>query len=169
MPGRKEKKIDNSKSEKEMEGSRTKTIIGNYWFNKDNNRDPSCHISDLITCQNFQALHSHLTPPPPPLPPHTHTVTLRHICSGMLGVQTQPPSPFGSEKKRFCACLLVREVDDVRGYPYPVSGKNFKEGGKKLSEGLMLHHGLYAMLKHPPWKNPATPLVTLHVNDGDTC
>ena len=68
----------------------------------------------------------------------------------------------------FCfACLLVREVGDVRGYPYPVCGKLTGKGvgvhphppppsNSATCSGLTRHHGLDAMFKTPPLeKNPA--------------
>ena len=46
---------------------------------------------------------------PPPPPPHCFGVPKEDL--------------FSSSSFFLFACLLVRDVGDVRGYPYPVSGK----------------------------------------------
>ena len=56
------------------------------------------------------------------------------------------------------ACLLVREVGDVQGYPYPVYGK-FEGGGKMCRESINSPlpsppppHNLEQIVKTPPLK-----------------
>ena len=72
------------------------------------------------------------------------------------GVQTPPPPPF---LVPFFPRVLVREVDHVRGYPYPVSGK--------LSASLPRLNGLHPIVKHLNWnkqtKDPAYAIVYNHV------
>ena len=79
--------------------------------------------------------------------------------TGIRGVHTPPLDIFC-----LLACFLVREVGNVQGYPYPMSGKwtNIFWGRKKKCQslpphprsvtfsGLARHHSLDALLKHPP-------------------
>ena len=112
---------------------------------------------------------------------HFFLKNVMYIASGVYsrGVQT---SPFWSELfvvVVLFAYLLVREVGDVQGYPYPVDGELTK---KKLwkkgchppppppfppatffrTGAASQHHSLHAMLKHPPWKYPVYATILPH-------